>query len=66
MLFRRKANLDEFEAAAVPHLNDLYRTAVRLMGNPAHADDVIQETYLKAWKSFHQFEKGTIWLSTLL
>ncbi len=59
VLFRRKANLDEFEAAAVPHLNDLYRTAVRLMGNPAHADDVIQETYLKAWKSFHQFEKGT-------
>ena len=59
MLFRRKANLDEFEAEAVPHLNDLYRTAVRLMGNPAHADDVIQETYLKAWKSFHQFEKGT-------
>ena len=59
LLFRRKANLDEFEAEAVLHLNDLYRTAVRLMGNPTHADDVIQETYLKAWKSFHQFRKGT-------
>ena len=53
MLFRRKANLDEFEAEAVRHLNDLYRAAVRLMGNAALADDVIQETYLKAWKSFH-------------
>ena len=49
----------EFEAVAVPHLNELYRTAVRALRNPTEANDVVQETYLQAWKSFHRFTTGT-------
>src|SRR5215212_5629248 len=51
--------INEFEAAAMPHMNDLYRTARRTLGNQAEAEDVVQETYLQAWKSFHRFEPGT-------
>lgn len=51
--------LNEFEAAAMPHMNDLYRTARRTLGSQAEAEDVVQETYLQAWKSFHRFEPGT-------
>ena len=35
-----------FEAAALPHLNDLFRTATRILGNPTEAEDIVQETYL--------------------
>ena len=59
MLFGWKNNLEDFESAALPHLNDLYRTAVKLLGDNTRADDVIQDVYLKAWKSFHRFEPGT-------
>jgi RNA polymerase sigma-70 factor (ECF subfamily) len=50
---------NEFEAAAMPHMHDLYRTARRVLGNQSEAEDVVQETYLQAWKSFHRFEPGT-------
>ena len=59
MLFSRKPRADEFEAAALPHMNDIYRTAVRLLGAGSGADDVVQDVYLQAWKSFSQFELGT-------
>lgn len=49
----------DFEAAALPYLNELYRTAVRSLGSATEAHDVVQETYLQAWKSFHRFELGT-------
>jgi len=58
-----------FEAAALPHLNDLFRTATRILGNPTEAEDIVQETYLLAWKSFHRFEPGTdcrAWLFTIM
>jgi len=61
--------LEEFERAALPHLDDLYRTAVRVIGNPTEAEDVAQETYLQAWKSFHRFTPGTncrAWLFSIL
>lgn len=61
--------MNDFEAAAVPHLNDLYRTARRAVGNASDAEDVVQETYLQAWKSFHRFEAGTnirAWLFKIL
>lgn len=61
--------MEEFEAAALPHLNDLFRTATRLLGDPARADDVVQEVYLAAWSSFHRFETGTncrAWLFRIL
>ena len=61
--------MDEFEAAAMPHMNDIYRTAMRLLGAATGADDVVQDVYLQAWKSFSQFEKGTncrAWLFKIL
>ena len=64
-----EAKAQEFEAAALPHLNDLFRTAARLLGNPTEAEDVVQETYLLAWKSFDRFELGTdcrAWLFTIM
>src|SRR4051795_10510480 len=69
MVFSRKPRTLEFEAAALPHLNDLYRSAARLLGDGARADDVVQDVYLQAWKSFDQFELGTncrAWLFKIL
>jgi RNA polymerase sigma-70 factor (ECF subfamily) len=60
---------DEFEKAALPHLNELYRAAVRLLGDSTKAEDVVQETYLQAWKSFERFAPGTncrAWLFKIL
>lgn len=60
---------DEFEQAAVPHFNELYRMAARVLGNPTDAGDIVQETFLQAWKSFDRFEAGTncrAWLYKIL
>jgi RNA polymerase sigma-70 factor (ECF subfamily) len=64
-----KPRADEFERAALPHLNALYRAALRLVGDRAKAEDVVQETYLQAWKSFARFAPGTncrAWLFKIL
>ena len=69
MIFHRSAPTEEFESAALPHINDLFRTAVRVIGNRAAAEDLVQEAYLQAWKSFHRFEPGTncrAWLFKIL
>ncbi|HWO00058.1 MAG TPA: sigma-70 family RNA polymerase sigma factor [Blastocatellia bacterium] len=69
MIFGRNASKEEFESAALPHLNDLYRTAARVIGNSTEAEDLVQEAYLQAWKSFHRFELGTncrAWLFKIL
>src|SRR5256712_7896538 len=58
-----------FEREALVHLDSLYRVALRLTGNPAEADDLVQETMLKAYRAWHQYEKGTNakgWLLTIL
>jgi RNA polymerase sigma-70 factor (ECF subfamily) len=50
-------------------MNDIYRTAARLVGERSRAEDVVQEVYLQAWKSFHRFESGTncrAWLFKIL
>jgi RNA polymerase sigma-70 factor (ECF subfamily) len=50
-------------------MHELYRTAVRLLGDGAKAEDVVQETYLQAWKSFARFAPGTncrAWLFKIL
>ena len=60
---------NRFETEAMPHLNDIFRTATRVLGDRARAEDVAQEVYLQAWKSFHRFEPGTncrAWLFKIL
>src|SRR5213079_2947544 len=53
------ASTAAFEAEALPHLNDLFRAAVRLLLDHAKANDAVQETYLVAWKSFGRYQSGT-------
>lgn len=58
-----------FEAEALGYMNELYRTAARLTWSQTDAEDLIQETYLQAWKSFDKFEVGTncrAWLYKIL
>lgn len=58
-----------FEREALIHLDALYRVALRLAGNPADADDLVQDTMLKAYRAWDQFEPGTNakgWLLTIL
>jgi RNA polymerase sigma-70 factor, ECF subfamily len=65
-----RARLDErFEAEALPLLNGMYSSALRLTRNPTDAEDLIQETFLRAYRGFHQFEEGTnlkAWLYRIL
>lgn len=58
-----------FEAEAMQHIDDLYRTAKRLTRSDVEADDLVQETYMQAWKSFANYEPGTncrAWLYKIL
>ncbi len=58
-----------FERDALPFLDQLYSAALRMTRNPADADDLVQETYAKAFGSFHQFRVGTnlkAWLYRIL
>jgi RNA polymerase sigma-70 factor (ECF subfamily) len=48
-----------FEATAVPHMDTLYDAALRLTGNRAAAQDLTQETMLRALRSFQTFKPGT-------
>ena len=48
-----------FEADALPLLSNLYTAAYRLTRNAADAEDLVQETFLRAYRGFHQFEPGT-------
>jgi RNA polymerase sigma-70 factor (ECF subfamily) len=55
-----KNNQEEiFAAEAMPHLKDLYRTALRLTREQSQAEDIVQEVFLQAWKSFESYETGT-------
>lgn len=54
---------------ALVHLDALYHTALRLTRNRAEAEDVVQEAFLRAFRSFHRFNPGTncrAWLFTIL
>ncbi|WP_084472053.1 sigma-70 family RNA polymerase sigma factor [Haloglycomyces albus] len=48
-----------FEREAMPLLDQLYGAGLRMTRNPADAEDLVQETYLKAYAKFHQFKEGT-------
>ena len=49
----------DFEAEAIPHMDSLYNFALKMTGNSDDANDLIQETYLKSFRFFDKFEKGT-------
>jgi RNA polymerase sigma-70 factor (ECF subfamily) len=60
---------DTFEAEAVPHLRKLYAASMRLTGNTHDAEDLVQETCLRAFRSFDRYTPGTdirAWLFTIL
>ena len=66
---RSGASDDDFSREALSHIDSLYGTALRLTRRPADAEDLVQETYLKAFRARHQFERGTnlkAWLFTIL
>jgi len=48
-----------FESEMNPHLDALYRNAMRLTGNSNDAEDLVQDTYLRAYRFFHQYQPGT-------
>ncbi len=59
----------EFEEVALVHLDALYRTALRLTHSRAEAEDLVQDTYLRAFRSFDRFDPGTncrAWLFTIM
>lgn len=78
MVFRRRppptadpdAHSDDgFAREALSYVDSLYGTALRLTRRPADAEDLVQETYLKAFRASAQFERGTnlkAWLFTIL
>jgi RNA polymerase sigma-70 factor, ECF subfamily len=77
MVFRRRPSPpdsevepeDPFARDALAYVDSLYGTALRLTRRPADAEDLVQETYLKAFRASAQFERGTnlkAWLFTIL
>jgi len=60
---------DRFQRDVLPFLDQLYSAALRMTRNPADAEDLVQETFAKAFASFHQFREGTnlkAWLYRIL
>jgi RNA polymerase sigma-70 factor (ECF subfamily) len=78
MVFRRRSTPagrpapgadDPFTKEALSYVDGLYGTALRLTRRPADAEDLVQDTYLKAFRASAQFERGTnlkAWLFTIL
>src|SRR4029450_11305506 len=65
----RVSRRDRFELEAIPHLKRLYGSAYRMTHNPADAEDLVQETFLRAYRAFDRFAAGTdirAWLFTIL
>ncbi len=57
-----------FHEEVLPHLDAVYRFALRLSGEADVAEDLVQETFLRAWRAFDQYEPGTrarSWLFTI-
>src|SRR5712692_8958415 len=60
---------ERFQALAEAHLDGLFGAALRLTRNRTRAEDLLQETFLRAWRSFHTFQPGTnarAWLYKIL
>jgi RNA polymerase sigma-70 factor (ECF subfamily) len=63
------AAVSVFEEEALPHLDTLYRVALRLTGDSSAAEDLVQDTMLRAirgWKSFRPGSNARAWLVTIL
>jgi RNA polymerase sigma-70 factor (ECF subfamily) len=63
------ARTARFERDALPHLARLYTAALLMTGNPADAEDLVQDAYARAYDSFHRFSPGTnlkAWLYRVL
>ncbi len=59
----------DFEAEAMPFMPDLYRVAIWLTRNKDEAEDLVQETFMQALRSFHRYEMGTncrAWMTTIM
>jgi RNA polymerase sigma-70 factor (ECF subfamily) len=64
-----EARRARFERDALPFLDQLYAAAMRMTRNPSDAEDLVQETFVKAFAAFHQFTEGTnlkAWLYRIL
>jgi RNA polymerase sigma-70 factor (ECF subfamily) len=64
-----EVGMDRFEAVALTHMQELYRTAAAMLRDRTQAQDIVQETYLRAWKAFSSFTPGTncrAWLFKIL
>ena len=69
MFGRKSARRSEFEEVALPHLDALYGTAYRLARNPRDAEDLVQESLLRAYRFWDTFEKDSnckAWLLRIL
>jgi len=63
------ATKEDFEAGVLAQLDSLYRTALRMTNNPQEAEDLVQETMLKAFRFAHTYQPGTnlrAWLFRIL
>ncbi len=56
---KAQARREEFEREALVHLDLLYNTALRMTGNVQDAEDLVQETFVRAYRFFDKFKKGT-------
>jgi len=69
MIFKENTSKDEFKQLTYPHMKLMYNVALRYCGNAFDAEDIVQETYLMAFKSFHQLReksKCKPWLLKIL
>ena len=66
---KARSKAKRFEAAALSHMDSVYRSACRMVRNESDAQDLVQETYLRAYRFFGKFREGTnckAWLFTIL
>lgn len=59
LLSRKNRERNAFEKEAMPHMDALYGYAMHLSRNASDAEDLVQETYIKALKNWHRYQQGT-------